>query len=113
MVDTTVAAVPDLTSSAVAVAAVVTFVLAYVLVIAEEFTQLRKSKSVVVAAGVIWVLVAYAWQAAGIAGAAELLRQNLLEYAEILLFLLAAMTYVNTLATRLRNATLLAGVPTL
>jgi Na+/H+ antiporter NhaD/arsenite permease-like protein len=100
MVDTPVAAAPDLTASAVAVAAVVTFVLAYVLVIAEEFTQLRKSKSVVVAAGVIWMLVAAAWQAAGIAGAAGLLRHNLLEYAELLLFLLAAMTYVNTLEER-------------
>jgi Na+/H+ antiporter NhaD/arsenite permease-like protein len=55
---------------------------------------------VVAAAGIIWVLVAYAWQAAGITGAAELLRHNLLEYAEILLFLLAAMTYVNTLEDR-------------
>jgi Na+/H+ antiporter NhaD/arsenite permease-like protein len=100
MVDSTVAAVPDLTAGAAAVLAVVTFVLAYAFVIAEEFTQLRKSKSVVAAAGIIWVLVAYAWQAAGIAGAAELLRHNLLEYAEILLFLLAAMTYVNTLEER-------------
>ena len=30
----------------------------------------------------------------------ELLRENLLEYAELLLFLLAAMTYVNTLEER-------------
>ena len=33
-------------------------------------------------------------------GAADILRHNLLEYAELLLFLLAAMTYVNTLEER-------------
>ncbi len=43
-----------------AVVALAVFVLAYALVIAEEFTQLRKSKPVVLAAGVIWVLVGVA-----------------------------------------------------
>ena len=100
MVDVAGIEVPNLTGSAFAVAALAAFIVAYALVIAEEFTQLRKSKSVVAAAGIIWVLVAYAWESAGIEGAAELLRHNLLEYAELLLFLLAAMTYVNTLEER-------------
>lgn len=91
---------PDLTTSAWGVVALAVFVLAYGFVIAEEFTHLRKSKPVVVAAGLLWVLVAVAWQSSGIAGAAELLRHNLLEYSELLLFLLAAMTFVNTLAER-------------
>ena len=76
------------------------FVLAYGFVIAEEFTHLRKSKPVMVAAGVLWMLVAIAWQTSGIEGVGELLRHNLLEYSELLLFLLAAMTFVNTLADR-------------
>jgi Na+/H+ antiporter NhaD/arsenite permease-like protein len=91
---------PQLTTSVWGILALALFVVAYCFVIAEEFTHLRKSKPVVVAAGVLWVLVAIAWQSAGIPGADELLRHNLLEYAELLLFLLAAMTFVNTLAER-------------
>ena len=53
-----------------------------------------------VAAGVLWMLVAIAWQSNGVDGVGELLRHNLLEYSELLLFLLAAMTFVNTLADR-------------
>ncbi len=81
-------------------AALGVFVLAYALVIAEEFTHLRKSKSVLVAAGVIWVLVAIAYAGADLPGADVMLRSLLGEYAELLLFLIAAMTYVNTLEER-------------
>ena len=91
---------PNLTTSTLGIVALALFVIAYGLVIAEEFTHLRKSKPVMVAAGVLWVLVAIAWESSGIPGAGELLRHNLLEYSELLLFLLAAMTFVNTLAER-------------
>jgi Na+/H+ antiporter NhaD/arsenite permease-like protein len=91
---------PDLTTTGFGIAALALFVLAYALVIAEEFTHLRKSKPVVFAAGILWVLVALAWQKHGVEGAGEALRQNLLEYGELLLFLLAAMTFVNTLEER-------------
>jgi len=91
---------PNLTASSAGILALALFIIAYGFVIAEEFTHLRKSKPVMVAAGVLWVLVAVAWQASGIPGAGELLRHNLLEYSELLLFLLAAMTFVNTLAER-------------
>ena len=52
--------VPDLTGTGLAVLALTVFLAAYVLVIAEEFLHLRKSKPVVVAAGVIWILVGIA-----------------------------------------------------
>ncbi len=39
--------------------AIILFVAAYSLVITEEFTHLRKSKPVMLAAGVIWGLIAY------------------------------------------------------
>ena len=102
----------NLTGSGLAMLALGVFVLAYGFVIAEEFTQLRKSKPVIVAAGVIWVLVAHCrarCMAASMSGA--LLEHNLLEYAELLLFLLSAMTYVNTLrrAQCVRGAALLDG----
>lgn len=91
---------PVLTGTATGFLALAIFALAYALVIAEEFTQLRKSKAMLVAGGLIWALVALAWQTAGIPGAADALRKLLGEYAELLLFLLAAMTYVNTLEER-------------
>lgn len=91
----------DLTGGALGWLAVGTFVVAYAVVIGEEFTELRKSKPVVIGAGVIWVLVAiaYAQQGQG-ETAAHLLRANLLEYAELMLFLLSAMTFINTLEER-------------
>jgi len=94
------AAVPSLTGGPLAWAALCVFVIAYAFVIAEEFTHLRKSKPVVLAAGVLWVLVALAWERAGLPHVDELVRHNLLEYGGLLLFLLAAMTFVNTIEER-------------
>jgi Na+/H+ antiporter NhaD/arsenite permease-like protein len=92
--------VPDLVSSNLGWLALALFALAYAMVIAEEFTHLRKSKPVIVAAGLLWILVAIAWEAAGIPGVRDALVHNLLEYSELLLFLLAAMTFVNTMEER-------------
>ena len=91
----------DLTTSWYGLVSVAVFVLAYALVVSEEFLHLRKSKPVIVAAGIIWVLVAIAYTAHGDTHtAAEAVRHNLLEYAELFLFLLAAMTYINTMEER-------------
>jgi Na+/H+ antiporter NhaD/arsenite permease-like protein len=90
----------DLVSTPWALLALLVFACAYALVIAEEFLHLRKSKPMVFAAGVLWILVAAAWQQQGLEGADEVLRHDLLEYGGLLLFLLAAMTYVNTLEER-------------
>ena len=51
----------DLTTHYIGIAALVLFVIAYGFVIAEEFLHLRKSKPVVVAAGIIWALVGTAY----------------------------------------------------
>ena len=91
---------PDLTFTAFGFVAIAIFVLAYALVVTEEVTGLRKSKPLVVAVGLIWLIVALAWQQRGMPGLADTLRHNLLEYAELLLFLLAAMSYVNTMEER-------------
>ena len=48
----------NLTQSWVGYASLVLFVLAYTFVMAEEFTHLRKSKPVMLAAGVIWAMIA-------------------------------------------------------
>jgi Na+/H+ antiporter NhaD/arsenite permease-like protein len=88
----------DIATSLPALVALGTFVLAYLFVIAEEVTELRKSIPVVIAAGIVWLLVAVALPDNEVA--VEALRENLLEFGELLLFLLAAMTYVNTLQER-------------
>jgi len=77
------------------------FVLAYALVIVEEKLHMRKSKPVMVAAGIIWVLVALAYAGLGDTHTAhEAIKDNLVEYAELFLFLLSAMTYINSLEER-------------
>ena len=92
----------DLTSQPVGMFAIALFVLAYLLVMLEEFTGLRKSKPVILAAGLIWAAVAWFYQDHPDGHLVEqALRHNLLEYAELMLFLLVAMTYINALDERL------------
>jgi NhaD family Na+/H+ antiporter len=93
--------VQDLTAHWPGVAAVAIFVAAYLLVVAEEFTGLRKSQPVMLAAGAIWGVLAVAAAQSGLPDALhEAVGEYLLEFAELLLFLLAAMTYVNAMSER-------------
>jgi NhaD family Na+/H+ antiporter len=70
-------------------------------VMAEEFTHLRKSKPVIIAAGIIWALIAAVYAGEGLTHEAEAaVRHNLLEYSELMLFLLVAMTYINAMDER-------------
>jgi len=91
----------DLTDTWFGITSLGLFVLAYLLVMSEEFLHLRKSKPVMVAAGIIWGLIGVAYALHGDThSAGEAVRHNLLEYAELMLFLLAAMTYINTMEER-------------
>ena len=91
----------DMTSSVYGLIAIIVFICAYSLVIAEEFLQLRKSKPVILAAGIIWTLVAIAYiQQGDTHTAGIMIRHNILEFAELMLFLLVAMTYINTMQDR-------------
>jgi NhaD family Na+/H+ antiporter len=91
----------DLTHHPVGYWAIAIFVVAYLLVMAEEFTHLRKSKPVILAAGIIWAIIAAVYASNGMTHAAEAAaRHNLLEYAELMLFLLVAMTYINAMDER-------------
>jgi len=91
----------DLTRHWVGYTALGIFAVAYVLVMAEEFTHLRKSKPVILAAGVIWAMIAVVYVNNGMTHEAEAaVRHNLLEYAELMLFLLVAMTYINSMEER-------------
>jgi NhaD family Na+/H+ antiporter len=92
----------DLTSSSVGIASIVIFVVAYLLVMTEEITHLRKSKPVILAAGLIWAIIGITYSQMGHSELAEAaVRHNLLEYAELMLFLLVAMTYINSMEERL------------
>jgi NhaD family Na+/H+ antiporter len=91
----------DMTSSGVGLFAIAIFLIAYLLVMAEEFTHLRKSKPVILAAGIIWGAIAWVAAQHGLSVEAEhAVRHNLLEYAELMLFLLVAMTYINAMEER-------------
>ncbi len=90
----------DLTSSTVGYAAIVIFILAYILVMGEEKLHMRKSKPVLVAAGVIWILIGFVYTGDNAVLAEEAFRENLLKFAELMLFLLVAMTYINALEER-------------
>jgi NhaD family Na+/H+ antiporter len=91
----------DLTNNWVGFAALTIFTVAYILVIFEEQLHLRKSKPVLLAAGIIWVMIAFAYGEGGYTHEVEgAIRHNFLEYAELFFFLLVAMTYINALLER-------------
>lgn len=91
----------DLTGHWVGYASLAIFFLAYLVVMLEEFTHMRKSKPVMLAAGIIWALIAWIYQAHGFNHTVEeAVRHNLLEYTELMLFLLVAMTYINSMEER-------------
>jgi len=91
----------NLTAHGVGYFALAIFALAYVFVMAEEFTHLRKSKPVILAAGLIWGTIAWVYVQNGMPHTAEeAFRHNLLEYVELFLFLLVAMTYINAMDER-------------
>jgi len=90
-----------LTHSAVGYASLIIFVIAYCLVMAEEYLKLHKSKPVLLAAGLIWLMIGLLLDQQGqIAIAKSALEHNLLEYSKLLLFLLVAMTYINAMEER-------------
>ena len=93
----------DLTTSYIGYISIFIFVLAYAFVMTEEFTHLRKSKPVIISATLIWGVIAY-YYSVHFKGSQEeveiALEHNILEFAELFLFLLAAMTYINALEER-------------
>ncbi len=92
----------NLTTSYVGILSLIIFIIAYAVVMAEEFSHLRKSKPVIISAALIWGVIAFYF-----AGEKEYAHQiehalehNILEFSELFLFLLVAMTYINSLEER-------------
>lgn len=92
----------DLTRSSFGYAALAIFFLAYLLVAMEGKIHLKKSKPVILSAGIIWAIIGIAYARMGdTTTAATMVRHNLMEFGELFLFILAAMTFVNTMEERL------------
>ena len=92
----------NLTTSYVGILSLVTFVIAYAVVMAEEFSHLRKSKPVILSAAIIWAIIAFHFSTNKEFSheIEHALEHNILEFAELFLFLLVAMTYINSLEER-------------
>lgn len=91
----------DLTTHWVGYIALMLFASAYLLAMTEEITELRKSKPMVFAAGSIWILIAFIYQQGGMTEAAgEAFRISLEGYAELFLFIMVSMTYLNAMEDR-------------
>ena len=98
---TTNVGAPDLTTHWVGYLGLGIFIVSYIFVIAEEKLHLRKSKPVVMASGLIWLLIGIEFANQGVSHIAEeYIKHNILEYAELFLFLLVAMTYIEAIKER-------------
>jgi Na+/H+ antiporter NhaD/arsenite permease-like protein len=77
--------------------ALAAFGFAYLFVVFEDRTHLRKSIPMIIAAGVLWTLVALS---PARDHGSEILSESILEFSELFLFILAAVSFVNTLEDR-------------
>jgi Na+/H+ antiporter NhaD/arsenite permease-like protein len=91
----------DLTRHPVGYLALAIFFVAYGFVAIEEVIQLRKSKPVMLAAGLIWALLGVVYAVNGRSADLEAAAKHvILDYGELMLFLVVAITYVNTMQER-------------
>jgi Na+/H+ antiporter NhaD/arsenite permease-like protein len=91
----------DLTQHPIGYLALLIFFVAYGFVAVEEVIQLRKSKPVMLAGGLIWALLGIIYAANGQSAALEAAAKHvILDYGELMLFLIVAITYVNTMQER-------------
>ena len=92
----------NLTASYVGILSLIIFIIAYAAVMVEEFSHLRKSKPVIISAALIWGIIAFYFSSNKEIGheIEHALNHNILEFAELFLFLLVAMTYINALQER-------------
>ena len=91
----------DLTNHPVGYLALLIFFIAYAFVVVEKVIHMRKSKPVMLAAGLIWALLGVVYAVHGEGAALEAAAKHvILDYGELMLFLVVAITYVNTMRER-------------
>ena len=77
------------------------FVIAYGFVVTEEVTHLRKSKPVLFAAGMIWAMIAWVGAKNDFSHSVEdAIMHAFSEFSQLMLFLLVAMTFINSMTER-------------
>lgn len=91
----------DLTRHPIGYLALAIFFVAYGFVAVENAIHMRKSKPVMLAAGLIWALLGLAYAIHGQSAVLEAAAKHvILDYGELMLFLIVAITYVNTMRER-------------
>ena len=91
----------NLTQHPVGYLSLAIFFIAYGFVAVENAIHMRKSKPVMLAAGMIWALLGTVYAVNGQSAALEAAAKHvILEYGELMLFLIVAITYVNTMRER-------------
>jgi len=91
----------DLTKSWVGMICMSIFAASYILVIFEEQLHLKKSKPVLLAAGLIWALIGYYFAKIGKSAEASRIASDVIgEFGQLFLFLLVSIAYVNVLEER-------------
>ena len=91
----------DLTRHWAGYLALVVFAVAYILAMTEEVTELKKSKPMVFAASLIWIFIASVYVSGGMSEQAGIAFRSSLEgYAELFLFIMVSMTYLNAMEDR-------------
>lgn len=91
----------DLTQHPAGYLALMIFFVAYAFVTVENAIHMRKSKPVMLAAGLIWAILGIVYAARDERAVLEAAAKHvILDYGELMLFLVVAITYVNTLRER-------------
>jgi Na+/H+ antiporter NhaD/arsenite permease-like protein len=91
----------DLTQHWAGYLALIFFAVAYILAMTEEVTELKKSKPMVLAASLIWILIASVYVSGGMSEQAGVAFRSTLEgYGELFLFIMVSMTYLNAMEDR-------------
>ncbi len=89
---------PDLAHHWAGYASLAVIVVAYVSAMFEDLTMLRKSKSMVLGGTLVWFLILLAYKQQGdVQPAVDAFTSNLQSYIELLLFIMASMTYLNAM----------------
>ena len=91
----------ELLNHPVGIISIILFIIAYAFVMTEEVTHLRKSKPVLFVAGLIWAMIAWVGAQTGDSYAVKKeIMHAFDEFNQLMLFLLVAMTYINSMSER-------------
>ena len=91
----------ELLNHPISIISLLIFVIAYGLVVTEEVTHLRKSKPVLFAAGIIWAMIAWIGAKNDFSHSVEdAIMHAFSEFSQLMLFLLVAMTFINSMTER-------------